>query len=127
MKKVCDAHLTHIKLADIRMVLSIEDPDEKCEMFGISLAENEAVECGRNATKVVYLQGENPTLSLPPRKEVIIQMHKELQMAIENGCVVEFSAEDRYLPNQIPMLTKYTFIVDKEAVVRATNAINQGK
>lgn len=82
--------------------------------------------CDEKITRLVYGPGEAGLIQLPTRKEYVLQMFKELQVAIETGCVIEFSAKERFIPS-MPIMTEYNFIVNKEALVKALNVQEQGK
>jgi len=101
---------------NVEMVMPIEHSAELCGV----------VDCKEQATRLIYGKGETPGIALPTRKEYIIQMSKELTLAIENGCVVEFGAAEKFLPG-MPQLTEYKFLIDKEMLIRTINVQEKGK
>lgn len=116
--KICDSHFLEqfsllVNLDKTEMILPIENSIEECEI------EN----CTAKVTRLIHYKGELKNLSLPARKDIIIQMFKELQLAIESGCVVEFGAHEKYIAN-MPNLTEYKFLVNKDALI---NHINQNE
>jgi len=95
---------------ELHMVMPLENSTEECSFEG----------CTEHVKKILYFKGESAAIGLPSRKDYIMQMHKELQVAIENGCVVEFEAAEKFLPN-MPQLTLYKFLINKEMLVQELN------
>lgn len=83
-------------------------------------------DCNEKVTRKIYGKGESTQLGLPSRKDYILQMTKEVQAAVEIGCVIEFSGEDKFIPS-MPQLTLYKFLVNKEMLVANINSMNKGK
>ncbi len=103
-------------------LITLKNSTEICEEDG----------CEGKITRLVYGPGESGLIQLPSKKEYILQMMRELTIAVETGCVMEFSAEEKFLPNikdypEPPILTQYKFLVNKEALVRSLNMQEQGK
>lgn len=85
-------------------------------------------ECNEVAFYQVYEKGDSPQLELDPldRKKIILQMFSELQIAIEEGCIIQFSAKEIFPPTG-PTITQYTFLVNKEMLINIIHSKNAGK
>jgi len=121
LKKLCETHYLDMFEAleggeTVEGLITMKNSTEFCD----------EEDCDQKITRLVYGPGESGLIQLPTRKEYILQMFKELQIAIETGCVIEFSAEEKFMP-QLPIFTIYKFMVNKEALVKALNIQEQGK
>ena len=119
--KLCTKHFLEVirdntQGETIQMILPIENSQDKCENL----------ECIETCKKIIHYTGELIAYTLPPRKDIIIQMFKEIQLAIESGCVIEFSGEDKYRPG-LPNMTLYKFLINKELLVKSINLNENGK
>ena len=118
---VCQSHFSEF-LADedqrqfIEMIVPLENCSEECEFK----------DCNEKVTRKIYGKGESATIGLPSRKDYIIQMVKEVRTAMEIGCIVEFSGEDKFMSG-MPQLTLYKFLVNKEMLIANINSMEKNK
>jgi len=119
--KICDSHFLErfsilANLDKTDMILPVENSQENCEI------EN----CTSKTTRLIHWKGELKNLSLPPRKDIIIQMFKEVQLAIESGCILEFAAREIFKSN-MPNMTEYKFLINKDLLITSINNNEKNK